>query len=184
LIQDLPEIFLHGTFLGLLISVLNLAEIILHDLNTVSLVLIRSLVALNLVFSILNACLKFLLLIVELIFECQEMLIQRNTITEKRFIATCLVFLVHLLVFEKLDRCLHGGDLLVQVKDDIIVDFSLLTNHLPTSRQLLNFVSGLGKVGVTFEFLINDGASGSLIDIIVGRGKLDVACGGSTATTS
>ena len=112
------------------------------------------------------------------------MFIQRNTVAEKRFIATSLVLLVDLLVFEELDGGLHGGDLLVQVKNDVLMDGSFLTVHLPTGRQLFDFVSSLGKVRVTFEFPVNDGARGTLINIVVGRGKLNVACGGSTATTS
>ena len=72
--------------------------------------------------SVLDACLEFLLLVVELVLKRQEMLIEWDSISEKRFIATSLVLLVHFLILQELDLGLHGGDLLMEVEDDVVVD--------------------------------------------------------------
>ena len=51
------------------------------------------------------------MLIIELVLKSQEVLIKRDSIAEKRFIAACLVLLVDLLVLEQLDFGLHDCDL-------------------------------------------------------------------------
>ena len=134
--------------------------------------------------SVLDAGLELLLLVVEFVLKRQEMLIEGDTITEKRFIATSLVLLVNLLIFQELDLSLHSGDLLVKVQDNVVMDDFRLPGLFLSSSQLFDFVGGLLKVGVTFEFLVNDGTSCSLINIIIGRGKLDAASGATSASAS
>ena len=63
----------------------------------------------------------------------------------------------------------------MQVQNDLIMDGSLLAVHLAAGRQLLDFIGGLCKVGVTLELPVDDGSSVTLINIVVGCGKLDVA---------
>lgn len=68
-----------------------------------ALVLIVGLITLNFVLGLLDSCLELLLLVVKLVLQGQEVLIQRNTVAKERFIATCLVLLVNLLVLQQLD---------------------------------------------------------------------------------
>ena len=103
------------------------------------------------------------------------MLIEWNTVAQKRFIATCLVLLVDLLILKQLDRSFHRRNLLVQVENDVFVDGTFLAVHLPPCRQFFNFVSGLGQVRVPLEFSINNWAGRPLINIVVRRRKLHVA---------
>lgn len=165
-------------------ALLEPREVLFHDVDSVPLVFIGELVTLNLILGILNTRLELLLLVVELVLEGQEMLIQRNSISQKRFIAASLVLLVHFLVFQQLDGGLHRRDLLVQVEDDLIMDGTLLPVHLFPSSHLLNFVSSRCQVGVTLVLIVDDGACSSLINIEVSRCKLGVACCGSTATVA
>lgn len=51
------------------------------------------------------------------------MLVERDSVTKERFIATGFVLLVDLLVLEELDLLLHGGDLTLQVVDDFSLQF-------------------------------------------------------------
>ena len=127
-------------------ALLEPREVSLHDFDSVPLVFIGELVTLNLILGILNTRLELLLLVVELVLEGQEVLIQRNSISQKRFIAASLVLLVHFLVFQQLDGGLHRRDLLVQVEDDLIMDGTLLPVHLFPSSHLLNFVSSRCQV--------------------------------------
>lgn len=139
----LREILVIRPFLVFLESILNLSEVILHDFDPVALVLVAGFVPLDIVFCVLDACLELLLLVIELVLESQEVFIERNAIAKKRFIATGLVFLVYLLVFEEFNAGLHGGDLLVEVQNDVIVYLTLLTFIFPPGLQLFDFVSGL-----------------------------------------
>jgi len=97
----------------LLEAIENLAVIVLHHFNSVSLVLIGRLVSFDLILCVFDSVFEFFLLVVELVFQGQKVLIQGNTVSQKRFIATCLVLLVDFLIFQKFDLRLHSGDLLV-----------------------------------------------------------------------
>ena len=141
-----------------------------------ALVLVGGLVTLDLSLSIPHFLLELLLLVVEFVLKGKEMLIKRDSVTEKRFIATGLILLVHLAVLEEFDLLLHGGDLLVQIQDDIVMDSISLTISLLSSGKLTDFVRSLLQFGVTFEFLIDDRASVALVNIVIGGGKLDVSC--------
>jgi len=48
------------------------------------------------------------------------------------------------------------------------MDGSFLAVHLAAGRQLLDFIGGLCKVGVTLELPVDDGSSVTLINIVVG----------------
>ena len=50
------------------------------------------------------------------------MLVQGDSVTQKRFIATRLVFLINLAILKEFDLVLHSGNLLVQVQDNVLVD--------------------------------------------------------------
>lgn len=140
-----------------------------------SLVLIGSLIALNLILGILYTRLKLLLFIVKLVLEGQEMLIERDSVPEKRLITTGLVLLIHLLVLEQLDLRLHCGDLLVQVEDNVFVDDIFLSISMAPRLQQLSLFGGLCQVRVTLELAVNDRASGACIHIVVSCSKLNVA---------
>ena len=73
--------------------------------------IILILILLDLVLLQLDLLLEVALLVIELILKSQEVLVERNSVAEKRFIAACLVLLVNLLVLEQLDFGLHDGDL-------------------------------------------------------------------------
>ena len=179
------KVFFHLLFFVLLEAILNLLEVVLHDLDSVALVLIVRLVTLDIVLGLLDAGLELFLLVVKLVLKSQEVLVKWNTVSQKRFIAASLVLLVDLLVLEQLDRRLHSRNLPVQVENDVFTDGGLVHICLLSCRQFLNLVSGLGQLGVTFEFPINDWPGIPLINIVVCRRKLYVARGGrSTATTS
>lgn len=60
------------------------------------------------------------LFIVEFVLEGQEMLIQGNPVSQKRFIATSLVLLVNLSLFEQFDLSLHSGNLFLEIQDDFV----------------------------------------------------------------
>ena len=105
------------------------------------------------------------------------MLVEWNAVAQERFIATGLVLLIDLLIFEQLDLALHRGDLLVQVQDDVLMDGVLLRVFLVPARRLFYLVSGLLQVRVTLKLLVNDGACGSRVDIEVGRAEFDVSGG-------
>ena len=105
------------------------------------------------------------------------MLIEGNTVSQERLIAIGLVLLVDLLVLQQLDLGLHGGDLLVEIQDDVVMDGIGFSAPLPLVSRLFDFLCRLLKVGVTLEFLVDDGASCTGIDIEVPACKLDIACG-------
>lgn len=114
--------FLIGALLGVFEALQNFPVVVLHHFNPVALVLVRSFVAFDLLFLVSDSSFELFLLIVELVLKSEEMLIERDAIPQKRFIATCLILLVHLLSLEQLDLSLHSGDLSLQVQDDLVVD--------------------------------------------------------------
>ena len=173
-----------GATLGLLVAVEHLAVVVLHHLDAVPLVFVRGLVALDLAHRVLNLSLELLLFVVEFVFQGQEVLIERDAITEKRFVAASLVLLVDFAVLEQLDLGLHRGDLLVQVEDDVVVDDVGLTAALLSVGQLLNFVRRLLQVRVTLELPVDDRSGGSLVDIVIVSSILDVACGAGAGASS
>ena len=86
--------------------------------------------AVNFIFLPLALFVKLSLFVVVLVFESQEVLIERDTISKQRFIAGRLIFLVNLPILELLDLQLHSRDLLLQVVDildvQVVSDFSVL----------------------------------------------------------
>ena len=170
----LPYDFIHLELFVFLVAILNLPEVILHDFNPVALILVVCFVTLDFILGLLDAGLQFFLLVVELVLKGQEVLIEWNAVSKKRFIAAGLVLLVNLLVLEQLDRRLHRCDLTVQVENNVFTDGSLVHVGLLPCRQLLNFVGGLGQLRVPLEFPIDDRASRPLINIVVRRRKLHV----------
>ena len=173
-----------GATLGLLVAVEHLAVVVLHHLDAVPLVFVRGLVALDLAHRVLNLSLELLLFVVEFVFQGQEVLIERDAITEKRFVAASLVLLVDFAVLEQLDLGLHRGDLLVQVEDDVVVDDVGLTAALLSVGQLLNFVRRLLQVRVTLELPVDDRSGGSLVDIVIVSSILDVSRGAGAGASS
>ena len=149
-----------------------------------TLALVAGLVALDLILRILHTRLQLLLLVVELVFQGQEVLVQGNTVTQKRFIATCLVLLVDLLVLEHLDLVLHRSDLSMQIENDVLVNGIRLPVLLPSRGQLLDLVGSLRQFGVTLELFVEDGAGSPRIHIEMIRCKLNVACCSATASAS
>lgn len=123
-----------------------LLKTIVHDFNAVALVLVRCLIALNFVLSIADSSFELLLLVVELVFQGQEMLVKRDSITEKRFITTGLILLIDFLIFEQLDLSFHGCNLLVEIKNDVIVDQSCFTVFLLPASELSDFISSLLQI--------------------------------------
>ena len=86
--------------------------------------------AVNFIFLPLALFVKLSLFVVVLVFESQEVLIERDTISKQRFIAGRFIFLVNLSILELLDLQLHRRDLLLQVVDvldvQVVSDFSVL----------------------------------------------------------
>lgn len=140
-----------------------------------ALLVIVSLVTLDLVLSLLDSRLELLLLVVKLVLQGQEVLIQGNTVAQERFIATRLILLVHLLVLQQLNRCLHRRDLPLQVSNDLTSDLVLVRVIFLPRCHFLDFVGGLSELRVPLKLSVDDGAGGPLIDIVVGRGELDTA---------
>ena len=179
------KVFIHLLLFVLLEAILNLLEVVLHDLNSVALVLVVGFVTLNVILGLLDARLELFLLVVELVLKGQEVLVEWNTVSQKRFIAASLVLLIDLLVLEQLDRSFHRRDLSVQVENDVFPDGGLVHVCLLSRCQFLNLVRGLGQLRVTLEFPINDWPGSPLINIVVRRRKLHITRGWcSTATTS
>ena len=112
------------------------------------------------------------------------MLVERNTISQKRFIATSLVLLINLLIFQELDLVLHSSDLLVQVEDDVIVNGFCLATFFLALCQRLDFVSRLLQVRVSLEFFVNNRACRSLVDVIIARCVFYIACCSSSTAAS
>ena len=169
------KVFIHLLLFVLFEAILNLLEVVLHDLNSVALVLVVSFVTLDVVLGLLDAGFELFLLVVELVLKSQEVLVEWNTVPQKRFIAASLVLLVNLLVLEQLDRSFHRRNLPVQVENDVFADGGFVHVCLFTRRQFLNLVGGLGQLRVTFEFPIDDWSGCPLINIVVRRRKLHVA---------
>ena len=144
-------------------------------------VLVGGFVALDLILSSFHSSSQLLLLVIEFVFESQEVFIERDTVTEKRFIATSLILLVDFLVLEHFDLGLHGSDLLVEVQDDIIMDHICLSILLLPASKLSDLVSGLLQVGMTLKFLVDEAGS-SLIDVVVSGSILDI--GGASCLLS
>ena len=89
----------------------NLLVFTLQYVDAMSGSVILVLILLNFIFLQLDLFLELSLLVVEFILQSQEMFVKRNTVTEERFIAACLVLLIDFLVLEQLDFSLHDGDL-------------------------------------------------------------------------
>ena len=70
---------------------------------------------LDLVFEGLDELLHLVLFIVELVLQCQKVLVQRDPVSQQRFIAGSLVLLVHFSIFEELNFVLHKDYLLLHV---------------------------------------------------------------------
>ena len=179
----LLEGLLISALLGLFVAVKHLSVIVLHNLDTVTLVLIGSLVSFDIGLCVLDLSLEFFLFVVKLVLQSQEVLIQRNTVSQERFIATSLVLLVNFLVLKELDLVLHCGDLLVQIENDVVVNGFRFAALLLALSQRLDFVCRLLQVRVSLKFLVDNGACCSLINVIVTRCVLHIAGRGSTAAS-
>ena len=103
-------------------AVHNFAIVILHDLDPVPFVFVRGLIILNLILHSSDTLLHLLLLVVEFIFQSQEVLIERDAITEQGFVPTSLILLIDFLLLQQLDLGFHSSDLLVQIQNDVVVD--------------------------------------------------------------
>ena len=80
--------------------------------------------ALHLLLSSSELFFKSVLFIVEFIFEGEEVFVERDTVSEERFIARSLILLVDLSILEQLDFGFHSGDLLLKVVD--VVELELV----------------------------------------------------------
>lgn len=135
-----------SSLFGVFEALQDLAEIVLHDLDPVALVVIGGLVTLDFILRVLDSGLELLLLVVELVFKRQEVLVERDAIAQERFIPTRLVLLVDLLVLEQFDLRLHRGDLLVQVQDDVFMDAFRFAVFVSPRCKLLYLVCCLLQV--------------------------------------
>ena len=111
---------LHLLELCLLLSLISLTDLLvfrLHDFDSVFLLFIGSLLFSNLFLSDLNGLLEVILLVVELLLECKEMLIQRDTVSKQGFVARGLILLVNLTIFQKFDFVFHKDDLFLKIQN-------------------------------------------------------------------
>ena len=120
--------------------------IVLHDLDPVALVLVTGLVSIDLILSVFDASLQFFLLIVELVFKRQEVLVEWDTVPEQGLVTTRLILLVDLLVLEELDLRFHGRNLLVKVQDDVLVNGVLLSVGMLPRLQFLHLFGGSSHI--------------------------------------
>lgn len=97
-----------------------------QNLNLVFLFVVCFLVGHNFSVSLLHVLFQVIVLIVVLVFECKEVFIKRNSVLEKRLVATGLVLLLDLLVFQHLNFEFHHGNLLVQIENDVIFQLCIL----------------------------------------------------------
>ena len=172
----LLEKLIVGALFGIIEPIHHFSVVVLHHLNSVSLVFIRDFIHVDLVLLGLLPCFQLFLLVIELVLKSQKVLIQRDSISEERFIARSLVLLVDFLVLEQLDLSLHRCNLLVQVQNDVFVDDIALLAPLLPLVNLLHLVSSGGQLGMTLVLLVNDGARRPVVDIEIVRGELHVAC--------
>jgi hypothetical protein len=72
----------------------------------------------DVVFHHFGSLLELALLVVVLVLQGQEVLVKRNSVAEKSFVARSLVLLIDFTRLEKFDLQFHGRDLLLQVVNE------------------------------------------------------------------
>ena len=92
-----------------------------RDFNLVTLDFILTAFFVNFLLLGLPFLLQLGLLVVELVLKRQEVLVQRDSVSEERFISGSFVFLINLTVLKLLDLQLHRGDLLLQVINILLI---------------------------------------------------------------
>ena len=88
-----------------------------EDFDPVFLGIVFFLGALHLFLGCSKLLFKRVLFVVEFIFQSEEVFVERDTVSEKRFIARSLVLLVDFSVFKQLYFGFHSCDLLLKVVD-------------------------------------------------------------------
>ena len=119
------------------------------------LLFIWSLLFSDFLISDLNRLFQVILLIVELFFQGEEMLIQRNTISQQGFVTRCLVFLIDLPIFQKFDFVLHKDDLFLKIQNVLISEVWRSFLHRILLNLPLFLLVGTFQIGVTFELFIS-----------------------------
>ena len=109
-------------------------------------VIVRGFITLDFALSSSDSLLEVFLLVVEFVLQGQEMLVKRDAVTQERFIARGLVLLIDFTVLEQLDLLLHGGDLLVKIEDDILMDGLSFSASFLVGGERTNFICGLLEV--------------------------------------
>ena len=108
----------------------------------VSLLIVQVKDVLDLCLFALDFILKVVLLVIEFVFESQEVLVERDSVSEERFVATSLILLVDFAVLQHLDLSLHGGDLFLQVQDNLLLEVFVGFFLVLEVSSLLHFFSG------------------------------------------
>ena len=103
----------------------NCVVLAAEDFNPVFLGIVFLLSALHLILSGSKLLFKSVLFIVEFILQSKEVFVERDTVSEERFIAGSLVLLVDFSVLKQLYFCFHGCDLLLKVVN--VVELELVT---------------------------------------------------------
>jgi len=103
----------------------NCVVLAAEDFNPVLLGIVFFLSALHLILSRSKLLFKSILFVVEFILQSQEVFVERDTVSEERFIAGSLVLLVDFSVFKELYFCFHGCDLFLKVVN--VVELKLVT---------------------------------------------------------
>ncbi len=103
----------------------NCVVLAAEDFNPVLLGIVFFLRALHLILSSSKLLFKSVLFIVEFILQSKEVFVERDTVSEERFIAGSLVLLVDFSVLKQLYFCFHGCDLLLKVVN--VVELELVT---------------------------------------------------------
>lgn len=96
-----------------------------EDFNPVLLGIVFFLSALHLILGSSKLLFKSVLFIVEFILKSKEVFVERDTVSEERFIAGSLVFLINFSVLKQLYFCFHSCDLLLKVVN--VVELELVT---------------------------------------------------------
>lgn len=149
-------------------SMEDLIEFALQNLNFVLLVLVVLLLFANLFLECLLVLFKVISLVVEFVFESEEMLVKRNSVPKKSFISTSFVLLVDFSVFEQLDFVLHQDDLLLHIEDILLLEIlDNLVFVLPLGLLLLHFMRPF-EVRVALEFLVSDARLPIVLSCITG----------------
>ena len=97
------EAFVCGALLRLLEPPQDALVVILHDLDPVAFILVAGLITFDFVLSVFDSCLQLFLLVVKFVLESQEVLIERDAVSQQRLVPARLVLLIDFLVLKQLD---------------------------------------------------------------------------------